>query len=148
MISLFRHISCLAKEAYASWAIHVVLSSVTREDFFGISPFLLNPIPPSYIEQLPDIPKTAYHSFAWKRGAFYKDLGKLLPRVEFDVDVTVTRYVMVSPSIGGCIAILVHKRSTSNFFVEQSIGYYHLQVIKSNSFGQKSHYLVAQEDHM
>lgn len=95
MICGSRHISCLAKEAYAAWAILIVLTSAMRTDFFGIGVFLKNPIPPSYIDQLPDTPKSDYYTFTWKRGAFYKDIGRLLPKLEFDVDVTVTRCALI-----------------------------------------------------
>ncbi|GMH38069.1 hypothetical protein BSKO_05953 [Bryopsis sp. KO-2023] len=86
-----RHVSCLAKEVFSTWAIHKMLEQAQRTDFFGIGPFVQNPIPPSYMDIVKITPPTVVKHFTWVRGPFYKDLGQLLPKREFPVEVTVTR---------------------------------------------------------
>ena len=64
-----------------------------RSDFYDITAFILNPLPPSFVERTEFLPDTVQRAFTWERGEFYPDLGECLPETSFDVNVLVTRSV-------------------------------------------------------
>lgn len=87
----FREVSCLAKEAFAVYAIAQILRQANRTNFFNIDIFIENPIPSSFAEEARKSPPTVIHPFTITRGRFYEDMGKLLEGMSFDITVTVTR---------------------------------------------------------
>ena len=87
----FAQVACLAKETFSLWAMSQMFGAARRSDFYDIGVFILNPIPPSFVERARCLPDTVRRAYTWERGEFYPDLGGLLADTSFDVNVVVTR---------------------------------------------------------
>lgn len=81
----------MAKEAFSLYAIGRILSTAHRTDLFDINIFVLNMVPPSFIEEANESPMTRHHVFTVRRGVIYEDLGKIIPQMKFDLKVIITR---------------------------------------------------------
>ena len=86
-----REVACLAKEAFALYAMAAALSQADRTHFFDMDVFVQNPLPPSFLDRMQTLPATTIRHLAVERGRFYEDLGKLLEGLSFDITITVTR---------------------------------------------------------
>eukprot|EP00210_Caulerpa_lentillifera_P000313 g306.t1 len=95
-VGVFRELVCAAKEAYSVYSMSQTLNRATYKNFFNLDIFVLNLLPPSFLEHADQLPPTIYHQLSIHRRPFYEDLGKLLEGVDFEVKITITREVSVA----------------------------------------------------